>query len=130
MWKNHPHLWYLLQDHVHVHQMDQFDGNESFPLFLPFSIVEIMLIGCIPEQVIIDFKNKLSCGTSHGPPHRIKNMDLAEIIVLLDSRLKECDSHSFWNFVSIRDKDIKQPEFLYEMAEKLPRGVFPTVCET
>ena len=81
MGKNHPHLdqvGYLLQDHVQIHQMDQLMGNESFPLLLPCSIVEIMLIGCIPEQVIVDFKNKLSCGTRFGSPHRIKNMDLPD----------------------------------------------------
>ena len=84
---------------------------KAFLCYCPVSLV------CIPKQVIVDFQSKLSYGMCLGSPHRIMNMDLPEIMVLLDAPLKESDCHNFWN---LRDKAIKHPEFLFEMAEKLP----------
>ena len=46
-------------------------------------------------------------------------MNLPQVMILLNCPLQEGDPHSFWNLVSIRDKDIKQPEFLLEVTEKL-----------
>ena len=103
--------------------------DESLPLFLSSCLVEIMLICCIPKQVIINFKGILSCGTCLGSPHRIKNMNLSEVMVLLSCLLEEGDPHSFWDLVSIRDKAIKQPEFLLEVTEKLSGVTFLTLCE-
>ena len=54
-------------------------------------------------------------------------MNLPEVMVLLN--LEEGDPHSFWDLVSIRDKAIKQPEFLLEVTEKLSGGTIPTVRE-
>ena len=56
-------------------------------------------------------------------------MNLPEVMVLLNCLLEEGDPYSFWNLVSIRNKAIKQPEFLLEVTEKLSGGTFPTVSE-
>ena len=56
-------------------------------------------------------------------------MNLPEVMILLNCPLEEGDHHSFWDLVSIRDKAIKQPEFLLEVTGKLSCGTFPTVSE-
>ena len=44
-------------------------------------------------------------------------MYLSEVMVLLDSPLEKCDSCSFRKLIRNRNKTVKQPEFLLEVAE-------------
>ena len=46
-------------------------------------------------------------------------MDLSEIIVLLHSPLEECDSCNLRELIRDRNKTVKQPEFLLEVAKEL-----------
>ena len=99
-------------------------SDETLPLFLAGSHVEVMLVCYIPKQVILNFNGKPSCGSCLKPPDGIKNSNLPEVMVLLSYLLKEGDPHSFWNLVSISDKTIKQPELLVDVTEKLSGGTF------
>ena len=56
-------------------------------------------------------------------------MYLSEVMVLLDSPLKKCDSCSFRNLIRNRNKAVKQPEFLLEVAEELSDCPLPAVIE-
>ena len=56
-------------------------------------------------------------------------MDLPEVMVLLHSSLEEYDSCSLRELIRDRDKAIKQPEFLLEVAEELSDCPFPAVIE-
>ena len=46
-------------------------------------------------------------------------MNLPEVMVLLHSSLEKCDSCSLRELIRDRDKAVKQPEFLLEVAEEL-----------
>ena len=54
-------------------------------------------------------------------------MYLSEVMVLLDSPQEKCDSCSFRKL--IRNKAVKQPEFLLEVAEELSDCPLPAVIE-
>ena len=56
-------------------------------------------------------------------------MYLSEVMVLLDSSLKKCDSCSFRKLIRNRDKAVKQSEFLLEVAEELSDCSIPAVIE-
>ena len=56
-------------------------------------------------------------------------MDLPEIMVLLHSSLEKCDSCSLRELIRDRDKTVKQPEFLLEVAEELSDCPLPAVIE-
>ena len=56
-------------------------------------------------------------------------MDLPEILVLLYSPLEKCDSCSLRELIRDRDKTVKQPELLFEMAEELSDCPLPAVIE-
>ena len=56
-------------------------------------------------------------------------MDLPEVMVLLHSSLEKCDSCSLRKLIRDRDKSIKQPEFLFEVAEELSDCPFSAAIE-
>ena len=56
-------------------------------------------------------------------------MYLSEVMVLLDSSLKKCDSCSFRKLIRNRNKAVKQSELLLEVTEELSDRSFPAVIE-
>ena len=56
-------------------------------------------------------------------------MYMTELMVLLDSPLEKCDSCSFRKLVRNRDKAVKEPAFLLEVAEELSDCPLPAVIE-
>ena len=79
---------------------------------------------------IVCIKSKGLCGVSFEPPHRVHDMYLSEVMVLLDSSLKKCESCSFRKLIRNRNKAVKQSEFLLEVAEELSDCSFPAVIES
>ena len=57
-------------------------------------------------------------------------MYLSEVMVLLDSSLKKCESCSFRKLIRNRDKAVKQSECLFEVAEELSDCSFAAVIES
>ena len=56
-------------------------------------------------------------------------MYLSEVMVLLDSPLDKCDSCSYRKLIRNRNKAVKQPEILLEVAEELSECPLPAVIE-
>ena len=56
-------------------------------------------------------------------------MYLSEVMVLLDSPLEKRDSCSFRKLIRNRNKAVKQPEFLIEVAEELSDCPLPPVIK-
>ena len=92
-------------------------------------LMKIKLMGFIPKEVVICIKSKGLCGVSFEPPHRVHDMYLSEVMVLLDSSLKKCESCTFRKLIINRDKAVKQSEFLFEVAEELSDCSFPAFIE-
>ena len=93
-------------------------------------LMKIILMCCIPKEVVICIKSKGLCGVSFEPPHRVHDMCLSKIMILLDSSLKKCESCSFRKLIRNRNKAVKQSEFLLEVAEELSDCSFLAVIES
>ena len=93
-------------------------------------LMKIILMGCIQKEVVVCIKSKGLCGVSFEPPHRVHDMYLSEVMVLLDSPLEKCESCSFRKLIRNRNKAVKQSEFLLEVAEELSDCSFPAVIES
>ena len=82
-----------------------------------------------PKEGCNGLKGEGICGFSLESPHRIHDMDLPEVMVLLQSSLEKCDSCRLRELIRDRDKTVKQPEFLLEVAEELSDCPLPAVIE-
>ena len=123
--------WKIALLHWHIHHHHKFLLVERrMPFFeILLGLMDIILMGCIPKEVVICIKGKGLCGVSFEPPHRVHDMYLSVVMVLLDSSLKECESCSFRELIRNRNKAVTQSEFLLEVAEELSDCSFPAVIE-
>ena len=104
--------------------------GECLSLRAFLGLMKIILMGCITKEVVVCIKSKGLCGVSFEPPHRVHDMYLSEVMVLLDSSLKKCESCNFRELIRNRNKAINQSEFLLEVAEELSDCSFPAVIES
>ena len=56
-------------------------------------------------------------------------MDLPEVMILLHSSLEKCDPCGLSKLIRDRNKTVKQPEFLLEVAQELSDCPLPAVIE-